>query len=261
MRQDRETNGHASEEDLLTLHWEGTRRTAAHVASCAECADRLSSLRALLARIEAEPVPDRGEEYGREVWARIAPRLPSLRQDARRPWFVSLRPRPLFAVGAVAAVVLAAFLAGQAAARRGAIRAASAATVRDRVLLIAVGEHLERSEAVLLELVHGAGEGDLDVSSEQARLSDLLPANRLFRQAANRSGEAGLSGVLDELERVLLDVRHGPSRLTPAEREALARRIDAEGVLFKVRILGSRLRDRAAASDGSATPVPERKRV
>jgi hypothetical protein len=250
------TQSHASEEDLLTLHWEGTRRTAAHVASCPECAERLRSLRALLARIEAEPVPERGEDYGREVWARIAPRLPSIRQAARRPWFFS--PRPLMAAGALAAVVLAAFLAGRVAARRTAV---TAATGRDRVLLIAVGEHLERSEAVLLELVHGAGEGDLDVSSEQARLSDLLPANRLYRQAASRSGEAGVSGVLDELERVLLDVRHGPSRLSPAEREALARRIDAEGVLFKVRILESRLRDRAAASSGPATAGPERKRV
>ena len=106
--------------------------------------------------------------------------------------------------------------------------------------------------------MHGPGEGGLDVSSEQARLSDLLPANRLYRQAANRSGEAGVSGVLDDLERILLDVRHGPSRLSAAEREALARRIDAEGVLFKIRILGSRLRDRAAAP---ATAIPERKRV
>jgi hypothetical protein len=245
---------HATEEDLLTLHWEGTRRTAAHVASCPECADRLRTLRALLERVEAEPVPERGEEYGREVWARLAPRLRSIRQAARRPWFFA--PRPLAAAGALAAVVLAAFLAGQAAARR----AAPTPAARDRVLLIAVGEHLERTEAVLLELVHGPreGEGGLDVSSEQARLSDLLPANRLYRQAATRSGEAGVSGVLDELERILLDVRHGPSKLSAVEREALARRIDAEGVLFKVRILGSRLRDRAASS---APAAPERKRV
>jgi len=244
---------HATEEDLLTLHWEGTRRTAAHVASCAECASRLKTLRALLARIEEEPVPERGEDYGREVWARLAPRLPSAPRPVRRPWF--LAPKPLVAAGALGAVVLAAFLAGQAAARRAAV---STPAARDRVLLIAVGEHLERTEAVLLELVHGPGEGGLDVSSEQARLSDLLPANRLYRQAANRSGEAGVSGVLDDLERILLDVRHGPSRLSAAEREALARRIDAEGVLFKIRILGSRLRDRAAAP---ATAIPERKRV
>nr|MDQ6891853.1 hypothetical protein [Acidobacteriota bacterium] len=76
---------HVTEEDLLTLHWEGTRRTAAHVASCGECADRLRTLRALLERVEREPVPERGEEYGREVWARLAPRLPSTRQAARRP--------------------------------------------------------------------------------------------------------------------------------------------------------------------------------
>jgi hypothetical protein len=243
---------HATEEDLLTLHWEGTRRTAAHVASCAECADRLRTLRALLERVEQEPVPERGEEYGRDVWARLAPRLPSIRQAARRPWFFA--PRPVAAAGALVAAVLAAFLAGQAAARR----AVPTPAARDRVLLIAVGEHLERTEAVLLELVHGPGEGGLDVSSEQARLSDLLPANRLYRQAAVRSGEAGVSGVLDELERIFLDVRHGPSRLSAAEREALARRIDAEGVLFKVRILGSRLRDRAASS---APATPERKRV
>ena len=245
---------HATEEDLLTLHWEGKRRTAAHVASCAECGDRLRSLRALLERVEQEPVPERGEDYGREVWARLAPRLPSIRQAARRPWFFA--PRPLAAAGALAAVVLAAFLAGQAAARR----AAPTPAARDRILLIAVGEHLERTEAVLLERVHGPreGEGGLDVSSEQARLADLLPANRLYRQAATRSGEAGVSGVLDELERILLDVRHGPSKLSASEREALARRIDAEGVLFKVRILGSRLRDRAASS---APAAPERKRV
>jgi len=244
---------HATEEDLLTLHWEGTRRTAAHVASCAECANRLKTLRALLERIEREPVPERGEDYGREVWARLAPRLPDAPKAALRPWFFAARP--LAAAGALAAVVLAAFLAGQAAARRGSVRTAEA---RDRVLLIAVGEHLERSEAVLLELVHGPGEGGLDVTSEQARLSDLLPANRLYRQAATRSGEAGVSGVLDELERILLDVRHGPSRLSPAESEALTRRIEAEGVLFKVRILGSRLRERAAASAPAAS---ERKRV
>jgi hypothetical protein len=127
------------------------------------------------------------------------------------------------------------------------------------VLLVAVGEHLERSEAVLLELVHGGGEGrDEDVSVEQARLSDLLPANRLFRQAASRTGEPAVSGVLDELERVLLDVRHGPSRLTAAESAALARRIETDGVLFKVRILGARLRDRAETSPQT---LPERKRV
>jgi len=126
----------------------------------------------------------------------------------------------------------------------------------ERVLYAALASHLDRSEAVLLELVHGSGPG----SAEQERLADLLPANRLYRQSAGRSGQAEISGLLDEIERVLLEVEHGPPQLNDPEREALRRRIESDGILFRLRILSARVRE---LERNAAPPITshERKRA
>ena len=50
--------------------------------------------------------------------------------------------------------------------------------------------------------------------------------------------------MLDELERSLLEIVHGPSTLTPAELQALRVRLDAAALLFKVRVLHDELRGR-----------------
>jgi hypothetical protein len=52
--------------------------------------------------------------------------------------------------------------------------------------------------------------------------------------------------VLDELERVLLEVAHSPSKLNSAEFEQIRQRIAADGILFKIRVVGSNLREREA---------------
>ena len=49
-------------------------------------------------------------------------------------------------------------------------------------------------------------------------------------------------GVLDELERVLLDITHAPARISPEELEKLRQRLESEGILFKVRVVGSNVR-------------------
>lgn len=251
---------HLSEEDLATFHWEGGRSARAHLASCTACADRLEELRALLRQVESMPVPERGESYGREVWARLVPRLPG-KPEPFRGWLSGWRS--LAAAGAIAALVAAAFLAGRLAAPSPAsIRSAQALASRQRVLFIDLGEHLDRSGSILLELVNAPPSDALDVSAEQARLSDLLPANRLYRQSALRAGDPAVSGLLDDLERVLLDVAHGPSRLTPAERESLRRRIETDGVLFRLRVLGSRVREQERTLPAfSGKSVIERKRA
>lgn len=249
---------HPGDEDLLTLHWDGGRRTAAHVAACAACSARLEELRAALRSAEASPVPERGDSYGRELWARLEPRLPG------RPGGLGLAalfaPRALGLAAAFAAVVVAAFLAGRLAGR-GTAPPAAAADASKRLLLSDLASHLDRSEAVLLELANGRGasKNGTDVSAEQARLADLLPANRLYRQTAKREGDAAVSGLLDEIERVLLEVEHGPSELSAAERDSLAQRIESEGILFRLRILSARVRQ----LERSAPPKPtiERKRA
>jgi hypothetical protein len=43
---------------------------------------------------------------------------------------------------------------------------------------------------------------------------------------------------------VLLEVAHGPSRLSADELDGVRRRIEEGGLLFRVRVLGSQVRER-----------------
>lgn len=242
---------HPGQDRLILFHYEGGRRISRHLEACLPCRGRLGEIQRLLAAVDAVPVPERGESYGRDVWRRLAPRLPE-RPDPL--WRGVLAPR-LALAGALAAVAVAAFLAGRF--WRGSERPAAPAALqaRERILLVTVGDHLERSEVVLVELLHAPG-GDAEARLDRARAEELLAANRLYRQSATAAGERAVSDVLDDLERVLLEAAHGPSS-SAQELENVRRRAEAEGVLFKIRVLGSRVRQREEAM----SPRDERKRT
>jgi hypothetical protein len=127
--------------------------------------------------------------------------------------------------------------------------------VRERILLVAIGDHLERSQMVLVELANAPTDGPLDVSAERASANDLVSANRLYRQTAARSGETALVSMLEELERVLVEVAAGPERLSPASLGELQRRIESRGLLFKIRVVGSQVREREKAKPPSGARV------
>lgn len=186
----------------------------------------------------ALPVPERGDDYGRQVWTRIAPKLTAA--PTRRTFsFAALRPFALAA--SVLVLVAGAFFVGRATSRRP--DAPLTAEVRRRILLLAVGDHLERSRMVLLEYVNaGPAEGD---ARERAWAQELVGSNRLYRQTAARAGETAVADVLDQLERVLLEISNSPSPLTSEARETLRRRIESEGVLFKIQIIGTQVEERA----------------
>ncbi len=192
--------------------------------------------------LEAMPVPERGEEYGQQVWERIENRWRPVR--APRVWF----PWRGAAAAGFAMLLIAAFLAGRFfpwAARPEATvsDALVSAQVRERVLRAAVGDYLERSQVVLVELANASPEDSLDISAEQERAADLVTENRLYRQTADRTGDAAVAGLLEELERALLEITHAPPRISPEELETLRRRLEAEGILFKIRVLGTNVRE------------------
>src|SRR4029453_18214630 len=120
------------------------------------------------------------------------------------------------------------------------------------------GGHVDGARGALGEVVAAPATGVLDVTSEQTRANDLIADNRLYRQTASRQGDPAVTGVLEELERLLLDVAHGPSRLTPDDLALLRHRIEEKGVLFRVRVIGSNLRERGELPGPAAL---ERKRT
>jgi hypothetical protein len=72
-----------------------------------------------------------------------------------------------------------------------------------------------------------------------------VEANRIYRQTAAATGEPAVAGFLDDLERVLLDIAHSPDEVSGQQLEALRHSIEAQGLLFKVRVVGTQLRERS----------------
>jgi len=246
---------HYTEDELILYYYGEHRRRVRveqHLADCAPCRERYQGLAASLALVADPEIPERGDQYGLEVWQRIRHQLPE--QEA--PWWaVWTRPHRLALAGAAAALVLAAFIAGRtwpggeapvqptvAVAPEPEIGADAGARVR----LAAIGDHLEQSERVLLDFVNAYGTADqpADVSSQQLGAADLISANRLYRDASTAAGDETVAAVLDELERNLLEIVHGPATLTPKDLEQIRLRLDAAALLFRVRVLSEQMRER-----------------
>jgi hypothetical protein len=237
---------HLTEEQLIAYReGETPNRTAfaAHLKECLECRQQLERIEAVFAALDALPVPDPGDDFSRRVWQQIAPRL----TERRARWWESfLEPHRLLAFGGVAALVLLAFFIGRYTRTSTAPPSiAGIGKTNERVLVVAVGEHLGRSEMVLMELANAEpdkGQKLMNISTEQKRAEDLLAENRLYRQTALRDGDTVMASTLDELERVLLDVANSPDEVTPAQFEAIQKRIAAKGILLKVRVVDQQLR-------------------
>ena len=248
---------HLTEEELIGYReGETTQRQAIaeHLTACTACREELGRIEAVLTALDNLPVPHRGEEYGRRVWQQIAPRLP---EKAGPGWRVWLEPRRWAAIGALATMVIAAFVAGRWSRPPVVPVAATPTTaqVRERVLVVAVGEHLGKSEMVLMELSNAGpsspGQKQVNISAEQKRAEDLLDENRLYRETAKQQGDVALASVLDDLERVLLDVAHSPDELTPAKLASLQKRIEDRGILFKVRVVDKELQEKQKATNSA----------
>jgi hypothetical protein len=239
---------HLSEDDLV-LHYYGEMdageeaHVSAHLAECRTCHASYTTLQRVLAAVEAEAVPEPREGFERIVWARLEPDL-----QGRRGWWSSmlLSPMRLGWMAAIVILVVGAFFAGRGWQQKAAVatQATAEAEMRERLLLVDLGEHLDRSQAMLVELVSTGGDGTVDISPERARAEQLVESNRLYRQAAESSGDAAMTVLLDELERVLVDIAASPGQLSAADMEDVRQRIDAAGLLFKVRVVSSEVRER-----------------
>lgn len=248
---------HMTEEQLIAYRDGETRerqRFAGHLNECEICRHEMEHIEAVFTALNAMPVPDPGEDFPRRVWQTISPRLPEKRLSWWQTVFV---PRRLVAVGAMAAIVLLAFFLGRFTKKTppSGGEVADAGKVRERVLVVAVGDHLGRSEMVLMELANAEpqkGQRLVNISAEQKRAEDLLEENRLYRQTAQRDGDALMANTLEELEPILLDIANSPDEVTPSQFEAIQKRIAAKGILLKVRVVHQDLRQR----HGGTSPAP-----
>jgi hypothetical protein len=203
-----------------------------------------------MAFVDSAPAVEAAPGFERIAWARLEPALQRPRRGWLR-WFVFSPARLAFTAGIVM-LIGAAFLAGRmtrSAAPGTGGPTQTAEKMRERILLVDLGEHLDRSQMVLVELVSaGDNEGNVDISLEQSRAEQLVAANRLYRQTALSTGDARMASVLDELERVLVDIAASPSTVSQEDLDSVRRRIDSKELLFKVRVVSSQVRERQKAA-------------
>jgi hypothetical protein len=194
-------------------------------------------LSALLAQVQPSEPPERGEDYPRRMWQKIQWRL---EPQLRFRWWEFLTLRQVVPAVLLAAFIIGAFLVGRYAGGPASLpEPGISAQARRQILLAAVGEHLERSQLVLIELLNAPPGGSLDVSAERREAGDLLTDNRLYLAAAEHAGNASIAEVLDELERVLIELRHGPDRLSPDDLKRLRATLEEQGTLFKIRVVNA----------------------
>jgi hypothetical protein len=243
---------HLTDDDLV-LHYYGEmneaaeERTCAHLDTCETCRQNLAALERVMAAIDSAPVPEPDAWFEQRTWARLESSL------ADRPQAAAVLPRASWALpwralawGAAAAlVVIAAFVAGQFSSQTTAPlqqAAGAQAPTQERVLIVDLGDHLDRTEAALVEFVSGTDGQALAAGRE--RVEELVAANRLYRRTAVSAGDQGVADVLDELERVLIEIAGTEPTASTSDLDVVRRRIDTRGLLFKVRVMRNGLQDR-----------------
>ncbi|MBS1823452.1 MAG: hypothetical protein JST61_16010 [Acidobacteria bacterium] len=243
---------HFNEEELIDYHYgesvsADADSVARHLRECADCARSYAAIERDLAEIAVPATPVRGEDYGQQVWDGIRGSLRAYPAPERRRWF-QFAPgsqwKGLAAVAACLLVIAGAFFAGRLWEHRNpqhpVANNAAGDQGREKVVLVVLGDHLDRSERLLVELKHAepSTEGPI-----QAEARELLASNRLYRESVKQAGDPTLANALDHLERVLIEVSNEPAGLSQAKLDELQKEMNTDGLLFEVRVLRSRVQD------------------
>jgi hypothetical protein len=232
---------HLTEEQLVAHYYgdaDAPVTARGHLIECRDCSSQFEMMRRVLELVKDAPVPDRGEDYGTEVWNRLRWKLGSERR--RNRWF---------SVAAAAAMFAFAFYAGflwrggrssviaPAGTTAPNLQAGASTEATDRLVLVVVGDHLDASERVLLEVANADPRSEVTIQGD--RTSDLVSANRIYRQTAAQRGDERVATLLADLEPILIELSNAGTKLEGKKLAEIQKRIESKGLLFKVRVMGA----------------------
>jgi hypothetical protein len=240
---------HPTEDDLI-LHFYGEhpledeRRVDEHLATCGVCQASWSELKRTLSLVDAADVPEPDPGFERVMWARVREALPA--PSTRWSWWSwkVLVPAVGIAALVVAAVVARPMWKTRTPAPSGVTAAADTDTMRQRVLLTALGDHFEQSEMLLVELMNAPENGAGAMTFERETADDLLWSSRLYRATAQQNGDVRLAQVLEDIESVLVEVARSPEKVDRHDFDSLRARITNSSLLFKVRAVTNEISQR-----------------
>jgi len=243
---------HITDEDLTLLYYgeHEDPALAAAVAESEELSERYDALCAELKLADAYQPPLRGDDYGAEVWQKISPRLDGETASSGKrlgDWLVTfLQPRfSLAGALSIALVAVLAFMLGRNGGPLPADNPVAPASVAamtgadinsSRLLNHRVSAHLEQVTILLTQFVNTSESSQ----GETGHVTDLLVANRLYRQAALAQGNQKLAAFLADLEPLLIELAYQAQSGSAATRERMQREVE-DGLLFRVRVMNQQL--------------------
>jgi hypothetical protein len=240
---------HLSYADLVEHYYgEGPFGCGAHLASCAGCARMFAALQSELNDIQGAEPPQRDESYGGRVWAAIAPALPRYELE-KKSWLRGVGLwRGLCYAAACSLLLSGAFFSGRiweqhkqphtVAVSKPAPQIAP--SPKQRVVVVVLGDHLDRSERLLVELKHADAESTETIAPLRDEARTLLAANRSFREEAAQADDPELATALKHLGELLRELADQPGGLNAEAVSKLQNEMKSDRLLFEVRVLRSR---------------------
>jgi len=238
-----------TDDDLILLYYgeHDDPALAATVAGSEELSRRFEALSAELANVDALIPPPRNDDYGAEVWRRISPRLSGERQEAApgwRNWLVTLHKPRLSLAGAFSLVLVfaIAFTLGREGARNVEVTGPATDTLSlasldtGQLLASSISDHLEQLNVALTQF---ANSSRLPADMPE-HATDMLLANRLYRQAAETRGDQKLASFLADLEPMLIELAYEAYKTSPATRDRMQQQV-RDDLLFRIRVMNQQL--------------------
>jgi hypothetical protein len=257
---------HLSEEEMIEQYYKADASAGRHLEQCAECAATYAELERDLAAMNFAAMPERDAAYGERVWRAIASSLP-VYEARKRSWLGSGWIRGLSYAAACLLLLSCAFYAGRLWEHKQPHDTANnnpralepqpqlqqpqqqqpqqqkQPQPQPRIVVVVLSDHLDRSERLLVELKHAdASSAELD-SPLRDEARSLLQANRICRQKARKQDDPALNTALDHLDHLLAELANQQGELNAASLAHLQDEMNADGLLFEVRVLRSTLSD------------------
>jgi hypothetical protein len=253
---------HISDEELVAqVYGEGdTAAVQRHLDDCAECSHAYNALKSDLAEMKFAEPPARDALDGKKMWQSISGSLP-VYERRRGNWLRAREWRGWSYVAASALLVACAFFGGRIWERKQPQSTASVSSPKtqpptapvqqpERVVVVILSDHLDRTERLLVELKHADGENSDMVSPLSDEARSLLAANRICRENAQKDDKA-LTSALDRLDHLLAELANQPGGLDSATVSRLQNEMNRDGLLFEIRVLRARSPAQAAAANGT----------
>jgi hypothetical protein len=258
---------HLTDQELIEYGYgEGDRAAIEkHFVACAECEKAYGAVQLDLAEMKFAQPPARDASYGERVWESLEGWLPAY-PARKRSWLGGGLWRNLSLAVACAVLLACAFLGGRMwerwqtkiAAGNHPAQAQPNAHAPQRVVVVVLSDHLDRSERLLVELKHVDADSTEMVSPLRDEARSLLAANRICRKNVKQDDDPALAPALDHLDRLLAEMANEPGGLNSATITKLQDEMNKDGLLFEVRVLRSRIpHAQGAGANGTRTNSSE----